>query len=53
MVLIKNETSPLFVPPLQKTPRDAVKNFHNVNLRGFLGLGWASGSKLNGEKIRD
>ena len=29
-----------------------MKNFHNLKFDGILGLGWASGSKLNGEEMR-
>jgi len=31
---------------------NAVKNFHNPDLRGFLGLGWSCEMKLGGAEIK-
>ena len=37
---------------LEKNRRKTMKNFHNRGLKGILGLGWAGGGELEGEKIR-
>jgi len=51
--LIKSEMAEVNSNKILINFADRVKNFHNVDLWGVLGLDWEIGSKLNGGEIRD